>query len=180
MNPADGSKALLRFEAPYGPKILTMSALAISLSVGEFAIIFAANQENHDHATSFVSGILWCMAVLAAYPLAVAFMSLAVRCLVPRTLKLTAIEISAPRTGYSLQSTVVPLREIRKVTVRSTADGRYMNIYHSAGRLGIAESWLPNSEAFERVLAAVRAANTTSTEAPAKQLCSLPSWHDDP
>ena len=25
-----------------------------------------------------------------------------------------------------------------------------------------------------------RVANITSSQAPAKQLCSLPSWHDDP
>ena len=27
---------------------------------------------------------------------------------------------------------------------------------------------------------ALRVANITSSQAPAKQLCSLPSWHDDP
>ncbi|EPD38294.1 hypothetical protein HMPREF9701_03778 [Delftia acidovorans CCUG 274B] len=30
-----------------------------------------------------------------------------------------------------------------------------------------------------RLSALLRVANTTSSQAPAEQLCSLPSWHDD-
>lgn len=153
MNPSTLSDAQPCFEVPYGPKAWKMATVAIFISASELVIVLVVT---HDQSASFaIRSVLWCIVIFGAYPLAAALATLVVTCAVHRTLKLTTFEISAPRAGYSLQNTTVPLREIKKVTVRLTPDGRYVDIYHSTGRLGVAESWLPNSEAFEKVLGAV-------------------------
>ncbi|QFS67999.1 hypothetical protein GCS91_28645 [Delftia tsuruhatensis] len=38
----------------------------------------------------------------------------------------------------------------------------------------------PHIRLIRRLIRHLRVANTTSSQAPAEQLCSLPSWQDDP
>lgn len=147
MNPSAGSEATLLLEAPYESKFWKGLAAGIALSVSESLLIFVAT---HDRSAPLaIRGILWCIVVALVFPLVTFWAMFVVTSLVYRTLKLTTAEISVP-TGFSPRNTVVPLRDIKRVSVRLTGDRRSLDIFHSVGRLGIAESWLPSSEAREK------------------------------
>lgn len=153
MNPSADSEAKLLLEVPYEPKLWKLAAMVFLLSGTQYVGFVAFTHESS--GPSVIRGFVVCIAALSAFPLVVCVATLVVTCFVRRTLKLTTAEISAPRTGFALQNTVVPLRDIERISVRPTGDKRYLDIYYSAGRLGIAESWFRSSDAFEKVLAAV-------------------------
>lgn len=162
MNPSAEREveAKLLLEVPYEPKLWKIAAAVILLSVGQYLFFLVITHDSS--GPPLIRGLLVCIAAFGAFPFVVCVATLAVTPFVRRTLKLTTAEISAPRTGFALRNTVVPLRDIKRISVRPTADERYLDIYYSAGRLGIAESWFQSSEPFEKVLAAVGAAQPTT------------------
>jgi len=153
MNPSADSETKLLLEVPYEPNLWVMVAVVITASVCEYGAFLIFTHDSSGPPA--VRGLVACIAAFIAFPLVACGATLMVTSLVRRTLKLTTTEISAPSSGFALQNTVVQLRDIKRVSVRPTANRRYLDIYHSAGRLGIAESWLPSAEVFEEVLTVV-------------------------
>ena len=74
---------------------------------------------------------------------------------------LTGQHISAPKYGFSRHVTTVPLADIQRIEVQTIKRQRFLNIYHSNGRLSIAQSFLPNAQAFEQVRSALSAQRTS-------------------
>ena len=70
-------------------------------------------------------------------------------------LTLTATEISAPKTGFSRRTTVVPLVDIEGTDLQTIRSQRFLNIYHRNGKLTIMQSLLPNANAFEQICSAL-------------------------
>jgi hypothetical protein len=105
-------------------------------------------------STPWQRDFIWVILFANVVPTFVCIATFVVMLCIRRTLQLTPNEISAPRFGFSLHSTHVPMSSVKKVKLILNGNSRYLNIYHSAGRLGIAESLMPNAGAFNRVLVA--------------------------
>ena len=73
----------------------------------------------------------------------------------PGSIRLTSTELSAPKNGFTRKATRIPLREIVDVGVQEIQKQRFLTVHHRAGKLSVAQSMLPNSEAFEKLHAAL-------------------------
>src|SRR5262245_23026380 len=51
----------------------------------------------------------------------------------PGTVRLTATELSAPRTIFSLEATTIPIDEIVDIEIETLRLERFMNVYHRTG-----------------------------------------------
>jgi len=141
------------FEVPYGGKAWVGWVLFVFMCSSMALMAFAAT--NDPDASFSTRVILWVMFVFVSFPAYVFGASSIVTLFVIRTLKLTATEISAPHSMFSLRSTHVQLSTVTRVSLDTLQDGRrYLNIYYKDGRLGIAEAFMPTPEAFNRVLMA--------------------------
>jgi hypothetical protein len=69
----------------------------------------------------------------------------------PGSIRLTATELSAPKNGFTRKVTRIPLREIVDVGVQEIQKQRFLTVLHRAGKLSVAQTMLPNSEAFEKL-----------------------------
>jgi hypothetical protein len=93
----------------------------------------------------------WCVAAVSALFVAVAIVALISGLTNPKVVRLTATELSAPKYMFSKNPTIVPLWGIREIGIQTVQKQRIMHIYSSKGRLSIAQSMLPDTEAFERL-----------------------------
>lgn len=73
----------------------------------------------------------------------------------PGSIRLTATELSAPQSGFVRRATTIPLREIVDIGVQTIQRQRFLTVHHRAGKLNVAQSMLPDSEAFEKLHAAL-------------------------
>jgi hypothetical protein len=73
----------------------------------------------------------------------------------PGSIRLTATELSAPKNGFTRKATRIPLREIVDVGVQEIQKQRFLTVHHRSGKLSVAQSLLPNSEAFEKLHAGI-------------------------
>ena len=73
----------------------------------------------------------------------------------PMSVSLTAEALSAPKNGFARKRTAIPLHEIVDIGVQTIQRQRFMNVYHRGGKLSLAQSMLPNAEAFEKLHAAL-------------------------
>ncbi|HET6764128.1 MAG TPA: hypothetical protein VFH27_10660 [Longimicrobiaceae bacterium] len=87
----------------------------------------------------------------------------------PRYVRLTPTEISAPKSFFAKEPTVVPLGQIREVEVQTIQKQRMLNIYHAQGSLTVIQSMLPNPAAFEELHGAL-IANIERQNAPRRPL----------
>jgi hypothetical protein len=69
----------------------------------------------------------------------------------PGSIRLTTTELCAPKNGFSRKSTTIPLREIVDVGVQTIQKQRFLTVHHRTGKLNVAQSMLPSSEAFEKL-----------------------------
>jgi hypothetical protein len=67
------------------------------------------------------------------------------------TVRLSDDEISAPKNGFSQKSDIVSLSDIKEIKIQDIYKQRIILIIHRAGKLGIAESMLPDSKAFKKL-----------------------------
>lgn len=93
----------------------------------------------------------WCIAVGAALFVVGALFALITGLTNPMVVRLTATEFSAPKHGFAKKLTVLPLRDIKEVSIQTVQKQRFMNIYFRNGKLSIAQSMLPSSDAFEKL-----------------------------
>lgn len=93
----------------------------------------------------------WCIAAAAAIFVAGAVFALLAGLTNPMAVRLTATEFSAPKHGFTKKPTVIPLHDIKEIGIQTVQKQRFMNIYFRNGKLSIAQSMLPNSEAFEKL-----------------------------
>lgn len=75
----------------------------------------------------------------------------------PSSIRLTATELAAPRNGFTRKRTAIPLHDIVEVGVQTIQRQRFINVYHRAGKLCVAQSMLPSADAFEKLHAALAA-----------------------
>jgi hypothetical protein len=104
-----------------------------------------------DGATVFY----WCVAAVCVLFVLFATFALVSGVANPMSIQLTPTELSAPRNGFSRKRTAIPLNDIVDVGVLTVQRQRFMNVYHRAGKLSVAQSMLPNPEAFEKLHAAL-------------------------
>jgi len=93
----------------------------------------------------------WCIAAVAALFVVGAIFALIAGLTNPMTVRLTATEFSAPKHGFAKKPTAIPLHDIKEIAIQTVQKQRFMNIYFRNGKLSIAQSMLPNSEAFEKL-----------------------------
>jgi hypothetical protein len=100
-----------------------------------------------DGATIFY----WCIAAAAALFVVGAILALIAGLTNPMAVRLTATDFSAPKHGFAKKLIVIALRDIKEIGIQTVHKQRFMNVYFRNGKLSIAQSMLPNSEAFERL-----------------------------
>jgi len=66
-------------------------------------------------------------------------------------LMLTATHIAVPPVGFSREPKTVNLTDIKRMTVSTVYGQRFLNVYHSGGKLTIAQSPLPDPAAFDEL-----------------------------
>ena len=69
-----------------------------------------------------------------------------------RRLTITENGIRAPKSGYSKQYVTINFPDIFKVSMQTMNKQRFITLHHRTGRLSIAQSMLPDKEAFEEVV----------------------------
>jgi hypothetical protein len=101
------------------------------------------------------SRFYWGVAVVSMLFVPVAVFGLVSRFVNPMSVLLTSTELSAPKNGFTRKRTAIPLQDIVEIGVQTVQKQRFMNIYHRTGKLSVAQSMLPNAEAFETLYAAL-------------------------
>ncbi len=93
----------------------------------------------------------WCLAVVMGLFTLGGVLAVIAGLRNPMTVRLSDDEISAPKNGFSKKPTIVSLSDIREIKIQDIYKQRIMLIIHRAGKLGIAESMLPDSKAFQKL-----------------------------
>ena len=91
------------------------------------------------------------MAVLSLVFVAVAAWALKAGRAMPRFVRLTPTELSAPKHGFARQNTVVRMSDIRGMGVQVIQRQHLLTIDHAGGSITIPRSMLPDAAAFERL-----------------------------
>jgi hypothetical protein len=99
--------------------------------------------------------VYWCVVAVTVLFVIVGVLGLLSGLKNPGSIRLTATELSAPKSGFSRRPTTIPLREIVDVGVQTIQKQRFLTVHHQSGKLNVAQSMLPNSEAFEKLHAAL-------------------------
>ena len=97
----------------------------------------------------------WCIAAIGGAFVAIGIPALFVGLFSSRQVTLTATEISAPGFGFSRTATVVKLADIQHLSTQVVQKQRFLNVFHTNGKLTINESFLPSRAAFEELCAAI-------------------------
>jgi hypothetical protein len=106
-----------------------------------------------DGATRFYGAI----AIVSALFVIAALLMLVLSFVSPGSVRLTAEELCAPAGNFGRKPTKIPLDAIVDIGVHTVQRQRFMNVYHHGGKLSLAQSMLPNAEAFEKLHAALAA-----------------------
>ena len=101
-----------------------------------------------DGATIFY----WVIAVLSAVFVLGGLWAIIVGLTSDRTLTITEDGIRAPKSGYSRQYVTINFPDIFKVSIQTVSKQRFITLLHRTGKLSIAQSMLPDKEAFEEVV----------------------------
>jgi hypothetical protein len=99
----------------------------------------------------------WCVAAAAALFVLLGLYTLIASSANPGVLRLTATELSVPSRGFSAKPRLVSLADLLQISVQTVSKQRFLIISHRAGKLSVAQSMLPNAEAFEKLQAALAA-----------------------
>lgn len=97
----------------------------------------------------------WCVAAVSVLFVIVGAFGFFAGLRKPVSIRLTATELSAPKNGFTRKPTRIPLHEIVDVGVQTIQKQRFLTVHHRSGKLNLAQSMLPNSEAFEKLHAAL-------------------------
>jgi hypothetical protein len=73
----------------------------------------------------------------------------------PRFVRLTPTELTAPRSVFAKQPTVIPLANIQGVDVQAIKRQRMLHVYHTQGSLTVMQSMLPIPADFDALHAAL-------------------------
>jgi hypothetical protein len=106
-----------------------------------------------DGATRFYGAI----AIVSVLFVVVALSALVSSLTRPTSILLTSDGLSAPRHGFTRKRTEIPLQDIVEIGVQTIQRQRFINVYHRTGKLSVAQSMLPNADAFEQLHAALLA-----------------------
>jgi hypothetical protein len=93
----------------------------------------------------------WCVAAVSLLFVAGGMAGLIAGRRSPRSVRLTATELSAPKHGFARQPTVIPLSEIQNVGMMTMHRQRMLTIHHARGSLTVTQSMLPGADAFDQL-----------------------------
>lgn len=99
----------------------------------------------------------WTLAALSGAFVLIAIVMLAAGLTSSASLRLSATDLSAPRSAFSRTSTVVGRADIAGVEVMTVNKQRFLYVHHAGGTLTILQSCLPSDAAFDEVCSALRA-----------------------
>lgn len=91
----------------------------------------------------------WCVAAVSVFFVIFALLAFIAGMVNPMSIRLTATELFAPKHGFTHKSTILKLHEINKVNIQTVQKQRFMTVYTQDEKMSIAQSMLPNSEAFD-------------------------------
>jgi hypothetical protein len=97
----------------------------------------------------------WCLAAASMLFVLVAILALTMNLTTPRFVRLTSSELSFPPYGFARQPVVIALSDITQVTIQTIQRHQFLNIHHRNGKSTLSKSMLPNSDAFEKLNAAL-------------------------
>lgn len=97
----------------------------------------------------------WCVAAVSAIFVLVAVAALISGLANPMSVYLTSTELSAPKHGFARKRLSIPLQSILSVDIQTVQKQRFMNVYHSEGKLSIAQSMMPGAVAFDELYRAL-------------------------
>jgi len=153
-------------EHPYKPRPWTM-LLASAFFAGVAAVMAHAAMTNDrglilngiirlspQGATNFY----WCIAGLGAAFVVVGLPLFVMGLTSKACIRLTATELSMPRSAFSRTTRVVSLAQIQGTDVHAVNGQRFLTVLLADGEVSIAQSMLPNAAAFEEICAALRTA----------------------
>jgi hypothetical protein len=112
---------------------------------------------NHTiHFTVHEATILyWCIAGMSVALVFIGILAFVAGLLYSHRVTLTHKDIMAPKNGISRRLITVPLSDISRLNVQTLQWQRFLNIYHSTGKLTIQASSLPSKSAFEELCSAL-------------------------
>lgn len=148
---------------PYNPKPHLMF-LAVVLS-GAFAFFMSWMAMGNDRGL-VLNGLIhlgpsgatifyWCIAAVGAAFVAIALPAMFVGLFTSHQVTLTSTDVSARKSAFSRKPTVVKLSDIRDLSLQAVQGDRFLNIYHTNGRLTIIKSHLPDERAFNELCNAI-------------------------
>lgn len=152
-------------EHPYKPRLgpVLLGLLFFAACGG-----FMAHEALHNDRGLIVNGIFlmgvegatkfyWTIAATSAVFVLIALMMLLAGLTGTGALRLTATELSAPRSAFSRASTVVRRGDIQAVEVVTVQKQTFLHVHHAGGTLTILQSCLPSDAAFREVCSALGA-----------------------
>lgn len=148
---------------PYRPKPWIMALVVAFFGAGAFFMGRVARQNDRGvvingliHLDSAGATVFyWCVAGIGAMFVVIGMLAFLVGLFSSSHLMLTATELSLPRFGFSRTATVVKLTDIRQLTTQVVQKERFLNVFHTRGKLTISESMLPSRAAFEALCDAI-------------------------
>ncbi len=147
-------------EYPYKPRIIFV--LGAVLFFGAIAAMFTNEALTNDRGL-IINGIItlgpggatifyWVMVGACAVFVFGGLWAIIMGLTSDRRLTITEAGIRAPKGGYSKQYMSINFSDMFKVTVQSVNKQRFLTLHHKDGKLSIAQSMLPDKEAFEEVV----------------------------
>lgn len=99
----------------------------------------------------------WSVAGISAAFVPLFIAMLVVRLTIDARLTLSPTELSAPRSAFARENTVVRRADIAGVSLETVQKQRFLKVHHAGGTLTILNSCLPSDAAFDEVCEALRA-----------------------
>ena len=147
-------------KSPYKPKILVMLLASLFFAACSAGMAYAAVTNDRG---LIINGIItlsesgatvffWVIAAVSAVFVLGGTWGIIVGLTSDRRLTITENGLRAPKSGYSRQYVTIKFPAIVKVSMQAVNKQQFMTLHHSTGKLSIAQSMLPDKEAFEEVV----------------------------
>ena len=158
------NEILLEYPYKTRPRVMlaAMAFFGACAAEGVYAAVTNDRGLIFDHIFTFrfsVNGatvFYWCIAAASMLIALGAMIALAMN-FTTRFVRLTSTEVSFPPHGFARKPVVIALSDITLITTETVHKQRFIIIDHGTGKSSLAQSMLPNPEAFEKLNAALLA-----------------------
>jgi len=155
----------VQLEYPYKPRPLIMLFCILFFGAGA---LMMGHEAMTNAAGLIINGIIrlgvegatwffWGMTAVSALFVVAGLFGLVNSATSKKSVRLTSQELLMPRTAFARAPTSIAVSDIVDVRTQQIQRQRFLNVYHRSGKVTIAQSLLPNAEAFEKLHATLLA-----------------------